>query len=172
MLSARVYNPKKNGFGPEFDHMSLLVHLDKKYLVDVGFGDSFRTPIGVPGNPGEISRSAAEDAGGNFGILKIEDNVFDLQKLRAEGREPQYRFSTIPRKLSDFKEMCDFQQDSPTSHFRINKLCTIATTGGRITLSDNSLTVSQGGIKEKTVFDDPEEFDVLLKKYFNINLKN
>ena len=42
MLSAHVFNHERKDLGPEFDHMTLLVHLEKDYLVDVGFGDSFR----------------------------------------------------------------------------------------------------------------------------------
>src|SRR5437867_30164 len=36
-LSAGVMN-EKNEFGPEFDHMALLVRLDQEYLADAGFG--------------------------------------------------------------------------------------------------------------------------------------
>src|SRR5262249_38898590 len=38
MLSARVMNAA-GGLSPEFDHMTLLVQLDKGWLADVGFGD-------------------------------------------------------------------------------------------------------------------------------------
>ncbi|MEO6393687.1 MAG: arylamine N-acetyltransferase, partial [Pyrinomonadaceae bacterium] len=39
-LAAGVAN-KSGGFGPKFDHLTLLVHLPEPYLADVGFGDSF-----------------------------------------------------------------------------------------------------------------------------------
>ena len=43
MLSSRV--ERKGGrFGPDFDHMTLLVQLKEPWLVDVGFGDSFTEP--------------------------------------------------------------------------------------------------------------------------------
>src|SRR5215204_5389972 len=32
-------------FGPDFDHMALLVTLEDRWLADVGFGDSFRDPL-------------------------------------------------------------------------------------------------------------------------------
>jgi N-hydroxyarylamine O-acetyltransferase len=66
--------------------------------------------------------------------------------------------------------MCDFQQDSPTSHFRTRNLCTIATEKGRITLSNNSLTVTQDNSKTKLEFDGEIEFYFLLKKHFGIEL--
>ena len=44
MLSAGVASGEGK-FGPEFDHMALLVTLPERWLVDVGFGDSFREPL-------------------------------------------------------------------------------------------------------------------------------
>jgi N-hydroxyarylamine O-acetyltransferase len=44
MLSAQVANAEGE-FGPEFDHMTLMVKLEQRWLVDVGFGDSFLEPL-------------------------------------------------------------------------------------------------------------------------------
>ena len=44
MLSARVRR-EDGGFGPEFDHMLLKVMLDEPWLADVGFGESFVSPL-------------------------------------------------------------------------------------------------------------------------------
>ena len=44
MLSAEVANAE-GGFSPDFDHMALMVSLEQRWLVDVGFGDSFREPL-------------------------------------------------------------------------------------------------------------------------------
>jgi len=44
MLSAEVANDKGE-FGPPFDHMTLVVTLEDRWLADVGFGDSFREPL-------------------------------------------------------------------------------------------------------------------------------
>lgn len=163
MLSARVFNFQKNDFGTEYDHMTLLVHLDKDYLADVGFGDSFRRPIEIP--DGE-----AEDVSGQYKILKKEDNLFELLKKEENDFSKQYCFTTDPKSLEDYEEMCAFQQDSLSSHFRTRMICTIATETGRITLSNNSLTITENGIKTKTDFTDQNEFYLLLKKHFGIVL--
>ena len=163
MLSARVFNSRENDFGPEYDHMTLLVHLDKDYLVDVGFGDSFRRPIEMP-------HGETEDVSGRYKILKKENNLFELLKKEENDFTSQYSFTTAPKKLEDYKKMCDFQQDSPTSHFRTRMLCTIATITGRITLSNNSLTITENGTKTKTDFTGVNEFYFLLKKHFGIVL--
>src|ERR1044071_1207906 len=44
MLSAGVAR-REGGFGPDFDHMALMVTLAERWLVDVGFGDSFLEPL-------------------------------------------------------------------------------------------------------------------------------
>jgi N-acetyltransferase len=46
LLSAAVAR-ETGGFGPEFDHLTLLVHLEQDWLADVGFGESFRQPLRV-----------------------------------------------------------------------------------------------------------------------------
>ena len=162
MLSASVFNSRKQDFGPEFDHMTLLVHLDKDYLTDAGFGDSFRTPIELPA--GEVI-----DVSGHYRLQKKRSNIYELH-IENDVWEPQYSFSVLPRQLLDYKDMCDFQQYSPNSHFRTRMVCTIATTEGRITLSNNSLTITEGSSKNKTSFDSKEDFNFLLKKHFNIEL--
>ena len=163
MLSARVYNQTKKEYGPEFDHMSLLVHIDEDYLVDVGFGDSFRTPIQLP--DGE-----AKDISGEYKIFSTGEDHFELRRRIESGWTAEYSFTSIPRKFSDYEDMCNFQQDSPDSHFRTRNVCTIATPGGRITLSDSSLTLTENGTKIKTEFTSKTEFDALLEKYFQIKL--
>src|SRR6266403_161583 len=44
MLSARVANGE-GSFSPDFAHMTLVVTLKERWLVDVGFGDSYRQPL-------------------------------------------------------------------------------------------------------------------------------
>jgi N-hydroxyarylamine O-acetyltransferase len=163
LLSARVYNHQKQELGPGFDHMTLLVHLEKDYLVDVGFGDSFRLPIEMPS--GEC-----KDVSGHYRIYNIDSNNFELRRFEDDEWKLQYSFTTFPRNFSDYNDMCDFQQDSPTSHFRTRMKCTIATPTGRITLSNNSLTITRNGEKERSEITDNRQFLLLLFEYFGIKL--
>ena len=163
MLSARVYNNQKKEFGPDFDHMVLLVRLDKDYLVDVGFGDSFRQPIEMPS--GET-----KDVSGHYRIINENNETYELQRFESKGWESQYSFTIKTRMLSDFIDMCYFQQYDPASHFRTRMVCTIATPEGRITLRNNSLTITKNNNKTKAEFDSEMEFLQLLKKHFGIEL--
>ena len=164
MLSAKVFNSTTKELGPEFDHMTLLAHLDKDYLVDVGFGDSFRKPLEMP-------EEESSDISGSYRLKRRNNNEYELQKLENSLWQLQYVFTRTKRNLRDFKKMCDFQQDSPDSHFRTRNLCTIATPAGRITLSEKSLTITENGEKLKSEIASEKEFFELLEKYFGITLQ-
>ena len=96
---------------------------------------------------------------------------FKLQREEGNDWKIQHQFTLIPRGLSDYNAMCDFQQDAPNSSFRIRNACTITTPNGRITLSDSSLTVTENGKKTKTELSSELEFYSLLEKYFGIELE-
>lgn len=42
---------RDGSFGPPYDHQALIVTLDQPYLVDVGFGDAFLTPLTLDDTP-------------------------------------------------------------------------------------------------------------------------
>ena len=58
---------------------------------------------------------------------------------RQVGENPwrsQYRFTLTPRQMRDFASRCQYQQTSPDSHFTRQRICTLPTQDGRITLAD------------------------------------
>ncbi len=164
MLSARVYS-SAGILGQEFDHMTLLMHLDDVYLVDVGFGDSFRKPIKMPDGK-------TEDVSGEYRIKsnpEIESGFF-LEKHTDENWKPQYQFTTMPRKLEDYQGMNRYHQTSPESHFTQKSICTVATDTGRISLSDEYLTITENKLRKRHAVNSESEFKHLLKKYFEIEI--
>jgi N-hydroxyarylamine O-acetyltransferase len=65
--------------------------------------------------------------------------------------------------------MCLYHQTSPQSPFTQQRLCTLATVDGRITLSgDRFITTVDGLRQEQTV--DEQEYNRLLKERFEIEL--
>jgi N-hydroxyarylamine O-acetyltransferase len=160
IVSARVYMPARNLFSPEFDHMAILVDIEDSYLVDVGFGDTFRRPIAMPDG-------AVEDVSGKYQIRSDKDQ-FVLEKLQSDNWQPVYSFTIQPKAISDFEEMCSFNQTSPESHFTQQLICTIATETGRISLSDDYLTVTDGNTKRKIKVKSSEDFRLNLQNYFGI----
>jgi N-hydroxyarylamine O-acetyltransferase len=164
MLSARV--ARKNGtFSPDFDHMTLLVRLDRPWLADVGFGDSFTEPkrLDIP--------SSQTDHGKDYRFTRRGRWTFLSRRTGKNGGwEHQYKFTLTPRRLEEFVPRCLWQQTSPKSHFRKGRLCTRLTTNGRLTLTDTKLVVTRGNKKVERPVDGPREFAVLLRQHFGIDL--
>src|SRR5215203_4005086 len=89
MLAAGVANPQGE-FGPIFDHMTLMVTLEERWLVDVGFGDSFLEPLLLDARNDQVQGTRA------FRIV-ADDNHLILNRRNQSGDwEPQYRFTLQP----------------------------------------------------------------------------
>ena len=164
MLSARVAR-KGGGFSPNFDHMTLLVQLEHPWLVDVGFGDSFTEPKRL-----DMSGPQA-DRGKQYRFTRRDG--WTLLSWRPKGYgdwEPQYLFSLRPRKLEEFIPRCRWQQTSPRSHFKKGRICTRLTSNGRLSLTDTKFIVTRGGRRSERPVKDPEEFAMLLRRHFGIDL--
>ena len=163
IISARVYNNEKDEFGQEFDHLAIIVKLDQStYLTDVGFGEFAFHPLLL-----EMDFIQA-DPRGDFVIEEIEPGGFVVSKLTGDMKSPQYLFTMQKRALQQFTAMCKYQQTSPDSHFREKKLISRPTENGRITLSGNSLKITEDGeIKVEKEFTS-DDFDKYLKEWFNI----
>ena len=164
MLSAGVAN-KEGGFGPDFDHMTLMVRLDQRWLADVGFGDSFREPL--------LLDERSEQVQGGRSYRVIDDGVHLILMHRGAGDEwkPQYRFTLQPHVYADYAEMCDFHQTSPQSHFTQRRICSRATEGGRVTLSEMRFIETSGNDEpQERVISGEEEFAQILREHFDIRL--
>lgn len=161
MLSAGVADGKGE-FGPDFDHMTLLVNLEERWLADVGFGDSFLEPLLLDeqGEQTQGNRSYKIEAEGDHRILwQREDN---------SEWKPQYRFGLEPRRFADYEEMCRYHQTSPESHFTRSRVSTRATPDGRITLSEMRLITTRHGEKSEQVLKDEGERVASLQEHFGI----
>src|ERR671921_596800 len=89
MLSAAVAR-RGGGFGPEFDHMALLVTLEERWLADVGFGDSFVEPLLLD------ERAEQRQGAHAFRIEEDGDRLVLLRKDSGGAWEPEYRFGLEP----------------------------------------------------------------------------
>src|SRR5918997_1578676 len=164
MLSARVAR-RDGGFGPEFDHMALLVTLEERWLADVGFGDSFVEPLLLDerGEQTQGSRSFRLDEDGGRLVLLRRD---------AGGEwEPQYRFGLEPHAYADYAQMCRFHQTSPESHFTRGRVCSRLTPEGRVTLSGSRLITTTGGERVERELADDAERDAALLEHFRISTR-
>ncbi|MCX6048369.1 MAG: arylamine N-acetyltransferase [Chloroflexi bacterium] len=164
-ISARAYHAESDHFSPEFDHMALLVQLDKPYLVDVGFGELARQPMALPDG-------TTEDVGGRYRILPINPShdEYHLQKWQPDGWCTQYSFTTEAHEFPAYGPMCEYHQNGPNSSFKTQAFCTIATTTGRLTLSPDSLTITTGEHKEKVPITSPAQYSTWLDEHFGMRV--
>jgi len=150
-------------YSPDFDHVALAVSCAEPWLVDVGFGDSFREPLRLDerGEQPEGDRAYRIDEDGPRLLL--------LQREGAEGGwEPQFRFTLQPRALADCKEMCLYHQTSPQSHFTQKRICSLAAPDGRVTLSDLRLIITRGGVRQERTLESEEEHAETLRELFGV----
>jgi len=163
LLSAGVAR-EDGGRGPEFDHLTLRVDLDEPWLADVGFGDSFLEPLRLRL---DIEQS---DPTGTFQLVLAGERI-ELERKEPDGNwKRQYSFMLQPRQLDEFAAMCHYHQTSPDSHFVLNKICTLPTPEGRITLSGMKLIETRHGQKTERMLASEKEWGDVLEERFGIVL--
>ena len=160
-LSAGVLS-EDGTFGPDFDHMTLLVEIEDRWLADVGFGDFFREPVLLDERDhqvrdGRVFRVAHDGRQGT--ILMHKDGP-----ASPDG----YRFDFGGHSFADYGEMCHFHQTSPESPFTQKRLCSRATPTGRITLSGTRLIVTEGGKRHERQLTN-DEWRRALEEQFGID---
>jgi N-hydroxyarylamine O-acetyltransferase len=164
LVSARVFSD--GHFGPEFDHLALLVTPDDQthWLADIGFGDCFLEPLRlVPGEQVHAARDRAYRLAPTISTWLLEER---------QGAGPYaavYSFTSQPRRLADFAPMCRFHQTSPASHFTQRRVCTQATLTGRLTLRDLKLIVHHGPTRTETDLPDEAAFAQALREHFGMD---
>src|SRR5688572_19124387 len=155
LVSARVFNGTEHG--PEFDHAAIIVTIgDDEYLADAGFGDFTTEPLhyglGVE----------QQDPSGIFVLRRFDDEYVEIAKCDGDDWKSEYIFKDVSRDLSEFAEMCDFQQYSPESHFTKGKVCSILTETGRKALTDSKFIVTLDGEKSEKEISSDAEFNAIL----------
>jgi N-hydroxyarylamine O-acetyltransferase len=181
MLAAGVTRDD-GSFGPEFDHLTLLVQSPLSvvrgplqqttddtqsamaWLADVGFGDSFREPLRF-----DVLAEQPQD-GLVYQIVRDEEALILRQRDGEDPWEPLYRFTPRPRRHADFADMCQYHQTSPQSSFTQRRVCTRATSEGRITLSDTRLIITANGERQEQLVADEAEYRSALREHFGIEL--
>lgn len=143
-------------------HHSIEVMLDRPYLVDVGFGDSFIRPLALD-SPGP------HDGGsGEYGFV-FEDGQTTLVSFGEEGTEPHYRWGPDGHRPEDFSEASTYLQTTPGLRWTQARFATRLLEGGpdRVTLLEDVLKFRRDGVwTEHPVT--PEEWEGLLLEWFGL----
>lgn len=161
MLSAGVMG-SSGDFGPEFDHMALMVRLDERWLADVGFGDSFIEPLRLD------DRGEQRQASGTFRVDADDAGRFQVVRSRNGETTSQYRFSEAGHRYEDYAAMCAYHQSSPESHFTRQRIVTRATPQGRITLAGMRLIETHGSLRTERELADERDYARILRDAFDL----
>ncbi len=165
-LSAEVARPE-GGFGIPFDHMALQVETENDlWLADVGFGDSFLYPLRL------VEGDLHEELEFRYRLIR-QDAYWQLERASRDGGgfEAQYRFTTAPRRLSDFRGACEYHQTSPDSTFTQKVVVTRALDDGRVTLTKDRLILRRERTRSETPLADERAWLEVLERDFAIARK-
>lgn len=150
-----------NGPNAIVDHLTLEVALDEPYLVDVGFGDSFITPL-------RINQAGPQDGGsGTFELIPSSQGT-TLTRYDQEGfPEPQFRFKRTHRTLAEFAFPSEALQEDKSLHWHAKPIATRLTGAGadRISLTGTTLTRTVDGVAKSTDIADDQVDDVLAAEF-------
>ena len=161
MVSATIYNG--SDWAMEGSHMALIVILNqKKYLVDVGYADIPKAAI-----PIAHDEQPVYDVNGEFKVSKVSDHTFEMKKEVDYKWQTQYQFKDEPRELADFEPGIAFNQNNESSIFVQKLLISKAMPYGRVTMSNDHITLTHHGQKEKKNITS-ENYKYFLHRYFNI----
>ena len=166
-LNARVFN-QTGKLGSDFDHLTLLVQnpgQPERWLVDVGFGDSFTQPLYLD-EQGEQTQGLRA-----YRLEQTLDGYVMWQKNYAGQWDRQYFFDfqshTFPE---DYLAGCQYHQTSPKSSFTHGSIISIATPNGRVSLEETKLIITENGKRTEQKVASKDEYQFLLKDYFDVVL--
>jgi len=160
MLSAQVADDEGT-FSRDFDHMALMVTIEERWLVDVGFGDSFVEPL-------LLDKREAQAQGDRAYRIVAEGERLIVQSRNKNEWKSEYRFTLEPYQYADYAEMCEYHQTSPLSHFTSGRVCSRLTPKGRVTLRDMNLITTELGERREQAAATQKEYAELLRKHFGI----
>lgn len=160
MLAARVLRTD-GGYGPDFDHLVLLVQCEQRWIADVGFGDAFRLPL-------LLDEAGSQAQGSDTFRFESDGQDVVLNRLKpGEEWSPIYRFKTIARAYNEFFEMCKYHSISADSPFSKHRIVRMETSEGRVSLTDNKLTITTHGVCRDIQLADAE-YSKALSDHFGI----
>jgi len=164
IISSKIYD-KDGKPGPAFDHMSIIVKLEEEWLLDVGYGDLFIEPIKIE------DKRVKKDWFKFYRIDKLDEGKYLLSESKTgQAYKKRYEFDSRPRQIEEFYKQCEYKQSSEASHFVQNRICTLPSIQGRVTLLNDKLIKRTDGLREENEVGTELMFRRVLKEKFNIEL--
>lgn len=166
-LNARVFN-REGKLGIDFAHLALLVQIPdqpQRWLVDVGFGDSFHEPLKFD-EPGEQIQGLRA-----YRLEQTSDGYITWQKNYDGIWQRQYFFDLASHSFpAEYESACLYHQTSPLSSFTRGNIISRATPDGRVSLEEGRLILTKNGQRSEFPIENKTEYDALLKQHFDVTV--
>ncbi len=152
---------------PPANHLTTIVTLDRRYLVDVGLGvPPMRQPLPLTGSVREDRTGVAWRA-----TESSRPDADYLTQYRVGDGEwvDRYVIRTVPRELSYVEATCEYLTTAPESPFTGDPVVTIGTADGYAKLTPDTLTRFADGDEHNREVT-PTEWDDLLDETFGLRV--
>lgn len=144
------------------NHLALLVHLERDYLADAGFGDGLLEPIALEEH--EIEQGPLR-----FRLQKLDERFWRFLN-HPQGGARSFDFSLAPADRDLLSSQCAWLQSAPDSPFVLNAVCQIHTADGLIMMRGRSVkVVNQDGVSQRNVTD-AADYRSMLKNVFRLDV--
>jgi N-hydroxyarylamine O-acetyltransferase len=152
------------GAGPPANHLTHVVDLDRRYVVDVGMGaPTMRRPTPLDGTP------RTDGVGVTWRVVGSDRPDADYAtQYRGHGDEEwteRYVFADRPRSIDHFEATCEYLATAPESPFTGEPVVTRATDGGHVRLTADAVEYVDGGDRRERPLVEAEWFAVLEREF-------
>ncbi len=161
MCAARPFG-NDGSLAPERAHLTLVVALEQRWLVDVGFGPSFMEPLALD-DPHPQQRDDET-------WVVTHDGTTGSARVRGAGRPWGYQFSLVPRRHEDFADQCRLYATAADSPFKAAGSCWKRIEGGWIGVRRDKLVNLRGLAYSEEPFADDDAWKAALFEHFGYRL--
>lgn len=161
MLAARPFTGD-GGLAPPFAHLVLMVTLQRRWLVDVGFGYWAMSPL-------HIDARRVQRRGRRRFRIAVEDSALAAEELGTH-RRWGYQFDTTPRHLADFDAQCRTYATDPESGFVRNPPVSLAFDDGWLTVTPAEVIGSRGGRSLARPILDPADWKRAVRELLGVTI--
>jgi N-hydroxyarylamine O-acetyltransferase len=144
------------------NHLCLLVHLDRPYLLDVGFGGSLIEPL-------PLAAIQRVDAPHLVALEQAGDGYWRFAES-TEGTPFSFDFRNEPADEALLARQCRFLGTNPSSMFVQNLVVQQRTSSTHLTLRGRVLTICEQGRREKTLLNSAAELVAVLREKFALDV--
>jgi N-hydroxyarylamine O-acetyltransferase len=144
------------------NHLCLLVCLDERYLVDVGFGGSLAEPL-------PLRTLEREDRPYRLGLSEADDGYWRFAEIARGGEAFSFDFRAAPADEALLARKCTFLQTDPASPFVQNLVVQRRTADTHVSLRGRVLQSIHATGVDKKLLSSADELVATLRSSFDLD---